>query len=79
SRESDKIILTAPINKPITTNDSKQNDDLENDKEVNKIIPGGELYFYLKNFLKQYSSVSLTNGFSKYSTYVESDGVIVVL
>ncbi|CAF0832795.1 unnamed protein product [Adineta steineri] len=61
SRESDKIILTAPINKPITTNDSKQKDDQENEKEVDTIIPGGELYFYLKSFLKQYLTTIRAN------------------
>ncbi|CAF4095079.1 unnamed protein product [Adineta steineri] len=36
------------------SNESEEKDNQTNDEEVDTIIPGGELYFYLKNFLKQY-------------------------
>ncbi|CAF3561870.1 unnamed protein product [Adineta steineri] len=44
------------------SNESKQKDDQENEKEVDTIIPGGELYFYLKNFLKEYLTTIHANG-----------------
>ncbi|CAF4137248.1 unnamed protein product [Adineta steineri] len=44
------------------SNESEEKDNQTNDEEVDTIIPGGELYFYLKNFLKQYLTTIHANG-----------------
>ncbi|CAF0962912.1 unnamed protein product [Adineta steineri] len=51
------------------SNESEEKDNQTNDEEVDKIIPGGELYFYLKNFLKQYLTTIRANG----NNFVDED------
>ncbi len=53
SRERGDAMLQAKAVKPQITNESDKSDNQADKKEVDTNIPGGELYFMLKDFLKQ--------------------------